>query len=613
MKKLIALLLAVFMAASLSFSAAETLPAEGGFFPALRDWSSGLAQEGQDYKAAVSVAGFSLFSMLIRKDSGITELAVPDLGRVQFSDKALALEAGNRQFVLDLASLREKFRKSDAEKINFKADLEMIKPWLDQGIREIILPSADLGLNFSGLTVHISATDEVIRERTWAWIDKLMEERTTLETLLAHYGRYLKLFIPWLPQTFDELKQAWEAEKANPSFTWPDFSVTADLTYSIGLGGRHISCNADLYCEGLGRAGLTMEMVPARDGSDILASLDTTGEDGSKNAFSLDFHCHGDKSSGVLTIPGNTFTLNAERRTESDTTVHYNAVLDEQKDHGRFLLNAVMDPRDSSLKSELYRTRTDSDEVPEKLAAMDLYTRINGWDWSLALDSTRIALHKSDEEQYGRLKVEVSNAYTSRYVDLWSYRTGGDGFRFKLESNLFNTVDPPIYNLAVGSGGFEFSRLSAGGQQCDLFLKLARKQTENGFELDAEYLNRMVWSEVFNTGDRPSTLKIVRESQAFRADLDWSSYGRQVFAVSVSPERIAWTNVRSTHAITVDENTPEKLVLRMTKDETKELAKLSLALKDDCLKGILSLKGFELIRIVIEPTEKEPIREITKQ
>ena len=322
MTKIIAVILAFILAAVFPFPAVDEQPASVeqsaavSFLEPLRAWSSKVSWEEQDYKLTFSAGEDSPCEVFIRKDAGMTDIWLPEFGRVQLSEGKLALEIMGLPVVIDLGAFRQKVQNSSQEKSTLFTDFEMLKPWLEKAYKEILLPCADLGLNFGGLTAHIDANDEIIRQRTWAWIDSLMEERTILETLLNHYGPYLRPFISGFPETFDELKQAWDSEKANPAVTWPDFSVIADVTYNPGLGGKRISCDVDLSSAGLGSLVFHLVVLPAGDGFDATFSMEIYRLDEAGNIYSLDLRSHEDRFIVIFTAPDNTYTLNAERKAE---------------------------------------------------------------------------------------------------------------------------------------------------------------------------------------------------------------------------------------------------------------------------------------------------------
>lgn len=633
MKKIFTVFIALWLAVSWVFCAAAEAPsglpavteqaaetaAAGDFREALAAWAAGPAGR-QDLKATLLTADSEPREMTIRRDAGITELAVADLGRLQISENAIALEIGDFRYTFDLNRFRGDERPFLPEADTLRPDLEMIRPWLDRALKEILLPHARFGLSFRGITVHVEATDESLREKAAAWFDQLVQERTVLETLIAHYGRFLRTFFPFIPRSFDELKETWEAEKANPSIPWPDFTVTADITYGKGFSGTSISCDANLYCKGLGWGKLSLELARSRGSLDLITSLDTNDESGRRNSFGLDFHSRGDKLDAILLIPRNTFTLSAERLPDADSrTVRYTATLDEQLGRTQLQLNAVYNLADASVKGDLCRLRTDSDEAPVRVAAWDLFMRANGWDASLLLPAyagVRLALHRTRDEQYNRLKLDVGSSYGSLYTDLWIYHALEDERRIRLETDMFNQYDPCTYNLILTRNGFEAYRASVRGEQTDWSLKASRTVTENGWEINAEYLNRVSRSYTFNTGDRPSTLQVVRDGATVTGTLDWSSVGSRSLLARLDPDRLTWTQDGITRTLGVQENAPEKMVVLLTeaqegRNADRVLADLTLTLEEDVLRGVLTVGDEEKARLTVEPVPKEPIRRIT--
>ena len=76
MKRIISIMLAVMMLLGLSFSAAEEAPASTSFPRALLDWVQSLNLDTSDYAGSVRWVNSPLYEGTIRKNQGITELAV---------------------------------------------------------------------------------------------------------------------------------------------------------------------------------------------------------------------------------------------------------------------------------------------------------------------------------------------------------------------------------------------------------------------------------------------------------------------------------------------------------------------------------------------------------
>ena len=619
MKKLTAIVLSIVLLLSLACSCAEEQPAAGDFLQGVREWAAGLDLEKSDYKASIYSDGYQSAEIFVRKDQEITEIAVPGSGKIQISENAVVLDLDGQLYSMDLAAIREMYQTFFSEDRQVDKDMEMLRPWLEKAFRDIILPSVNISIGYSGLVLHIDAGSEEIRARTYAWIDEFMEDRAAIEMILKRYGLYLETIIPGMPQTYEELKKAWEAEKAYGGTAWPEFRITADITSSGNYYGRNISCAASLSFADVGAAKISFEFAATRDGFDLVSFLDVS--EGNiyrsrrryrSSSYEFDLHSHGGKVNGVLVTPEDTYTLEAEARTEEDYTTRITATINEKREHGEIMLDAVYDPGNSSLKAKLYNMNGSYDSnVPVELATLEAYMRSNGCDVSLSTDATRIAMHVSSDYLYRHVKINIDNTYNENYyLDFWMFRSEQGEIRVSLDSNFINRYMPHTYSLTVGRSGIAFSRTTGYGQYCDFSFAASWKQGVDGFMTEIEYLNQIESNPTFNTGNRPSTLKIIREGEQLTADLDWSMSGRQAFAVSFVPGTLTYTDGYAVYEFRITENTTEKLVISITKDHRQELGSIILTLKDGCLEGILTSDGEENLRIVIEPIEKKPIEAI---
>ena len=82
MKKLIALILSIALLMGPACSCAEETAAAGNFLQGLREWFTGLDLEKSDYKASIFSGGYQTAEVTVRRDQGITEIAVPGSGRM---------------------------------------------------------------------------------------------------------------------------------------------------------------------------------------------------------------------------------------------------------------------------------------------------------------------------------------------------------------------------------------------------------------------------------------------------------------------------------------------------------------------------------------------------
>ena len=659
MKKMIAVLLTVMLLTGISLSAAEESQAPADFLQALADWAQNLNLDESDYSGSVRWLNSPAYEGTVRKSQGITEIELAGLGKAQVSEKKIMLDIGGKKYGVDLSKLMEWIQSfSSGEKKGFAKDLEMLLPWLEKAFKDIILPCVRINYSYDGWSVHIDADDETIRERTYTLIDEMIAERNTLETVLDRYGTYLSKLIPDMPRTFEELEKAWESEKDNPAFSWMDFNLGADLTYSRSYDGLSVSGRINLSFQRLFGANLTFELKSNDEGFDVLASLDlSNGRDAAvRSSNKLAIHCAKDKIEGLLKVQDNTYTLKAEGKTEESGLRRYTASLTGLNEWGgiflKYDLEAVYDPADQSLKAALYETRDagTSYESREKLADMEMLKGILGWEAELTLPFGALSLNLNFEDQYTRLKLEHKGLtrYDTWYLDAWLYYSPKE-YLLKVETNLADADrrNADIYSLAFREDGMEFSVADERETQCHA--KISYRRTMNGFEVEVEYLNKWERIPVISSRFKPSRLKFVAEGNRYRADLEWCLYGKPVlgatgtldldesgafrrlaidatqydllgiaknrdYHLTVIPGTVTYVDQTGIYELRIVEDTAEKLAVVLTKDYKDELGSLVLTLDDQkAFSGVLTVMGNETGSIMITPIPKEPIDEITEE
>ncbi len=115
-RRFLAVLLSLLLL-GLSVAGAEETAVAKNFGDGLSAWAKSLDLNRADYHGQVLYQGESVFDAKLRKDGELFELALQDLGRAQFSDRALAVEFNGQKYYIDLASL-----------------LGLIQPLLEDGI-----------------------------------------------------------------------------------------------------------------------------------------------------------------------------------------------------------------------------------------------------------------------------------------------------------------------------------------------------------------------------------------------------------------------------------------------------------------------------------------------
>lgn len=602
MKRIIAVLLAVVLLSGISLSAAEEPQVSADFLQALAAWAQNLNLDESDYAGSVKWLDSPGYQGTVRKNQGITETELAGLGKVQVSENKLMLDIGGKKFGVDLSKLKDMVKSYSSGEKGLLKDLEMLRPWLERAFKEIVLPCVKINYSLDGVSIHIDADDEKIMESTYALIDEIMAERNTLETILNHYGSYLARLIPDMPRTFEELEKAWESEKEHRAFHWRDFNLGADITYSRENGGLSASGRVNLYLQQLFSADLTFELKTTDEGADFTASL--TGMDGL----------------GLI--------------------------------HMKYDLEAVYDPAEKSLKAALYQTRDagTSFESRNELGALDVNAGILGWEGELRLPFGALSMNLNFGDNYTRLRLEHTGLtqLDSWYLDAWLYYAPKD-YLLKVETNLTDQtrLKSSLYTLAFREDEIEFS--ISDKHETTHHAKFTYRRTANGFEAEIEYLNKWERIPVISSRIKPSTLKLVREGNSYRADLDWRLYGMTVlgatgtldldesaafrklsidatlsdplgiakkrdYHLTVIPGAITYADQTETYELRIAENTAEKMVILLTKDDRDELGSLVLTLEDGgTFSGVLTVMGKETGSVVIRPIPKEPIDEITEE
>ena len=658
MKRIIAVLLAVVLLSGISLSAAEEPQVSADFLQALAAWAQNLNLDESDYAGSVKWLDSPGYQGTVRKNQGITETELAGLGKVQVSENKLMLDIGGKKFGVDLSKLKDMVKSYSSGEKGLLKDLEMLRPWLERAFKEIVLPCVKINYSLDGVSIHIDADDEKIMESTYALIDEIMAERNTLETILNHYGSYLARLIPDMPRTFEELEKAWESEKEHRTFHWRDFNLGADITYSRENGGLSASGRINLYLQQLFSADLTFELKTTDEGADFTASLDLTNGRDAADQFSgkLVFHYVRDKIEGILEIQDHTYTLKAERKTEENGQSFYTASLTGMDGlgliHMKYDLEAVYDPAEKSLKAALYQTRDagTSFESRNELGALDVNAGILGWEGELRLPFGALSMNLNFGDNYTRVRLEHTGLtqLDSWYLDAWLYYAPKD-YLLKVETNLaYQTrLKSSLYTLAFREDEIEFS--ISDKHETTHHAKFTYRRTANGFEAEIEYLNKWERIPVISSRIKPSTLKLVREGNSYRADLDWRLYGMTVlgatgtldldesgafrklcidatlsdplgiakkrdYHLTVIPGAITYADQTGTYELRIAENTAEKMVVLLTKDDRDELGSLVLTLEDGgTFSGVLTVMGKETGSVVIRPIPKEPIDEITEE
>ena len=229
------------------------------------------------------------------------------------------------------------------------------------------------------------------------------------------------------------------------------------------FSGQSVSGHGNLYLEGLYGATISFELKSDKEGVDLLGSLDLTNDRAGtqSSSYKLALHVIGDKAEGLLQIQDNTYALKAEKETPEKGAARYTASLvgmnRQNKVFAMYDLEASFDPDNKSVGISLYETRNagTSSESRERVAGLDLYKGILGWEAELKLPFEDLSVNLSRGDRYCRLRLEYTSATESRswYLDTWLYYSPGE-YLIKAETNLFdlyNDNERNIYTVSLAA------------------------------------------------------------------------------------------------------------------------------------------------------------------
>ena len=164
MKRIIAVLLAVVLLSGISLSAAEEPQVSADFLQALAAWAQNLNLDESDYAGSVKWLDSPGYQGTVRKNQGSTETELAGLGKVQVSENKLMLDIGGKKFGVDLSKLKDMVKSYSSGEKGLLKDLEMLRPWLERAFKEIVLPCVKINYSLDGVSIHIDADDEKIKE-----------------------------------------------------------------------------------------------------------------------------------------------------------------------------------------------------------------------------------------------------------------------------------------------------------------------------------------------------------------------------------------------------------------------------------------------------------------
>ena len=519
-------------------------------------------------------------------------------------------------------------------------DLETLRSWLEKAVQKIIMPCVRISKSDNGLLLHIDISDETLREGTCALIDEILTEKERVESLLKSYGGILSLFLPGMPESYDELLRVWESARNGFYFNRTDFRITADLTVSDDMrGGREVTCAGDINIMNAENARFGFEWASSGPDSDLTASLEYTDYRSYQSlSYELELHTSENGLRGSLAAPdGITYLLDATREVQDGILICRACLsgVSEGRALGQYDLEVRYDTVSSSLNAAL--TQSEPSGETAELASLQVTKRIKGWDAVLTAEGETVATGSlSIGDQYARIRLDIPSGrrYANPAIDLWYYHPAPDEYRIRLDTNIFTGgFRREIYSLGVTKNEAELDVTS--GSMKLVHAGLAYTPSDNGFDVNAEFM------DYYLLGSQPSTFHLKKDGRVYTAELAWdymyrmagtadaklvlgqdgdfrsldmnavtedrmNRSAKQSYSISCTPGVLLFRDGNNLYELSVVEDTAEKLALRLTMDDRTELADLVLTLDGQgSLNGVLTSMDREIGRLVIEPVEKQ--------
>lgn len=298
--------------------------------------------------------------------------------------------------------------------------------------------------------------------------------------------------------------------------------------------------------------------------------------------------------------------------------------------------------------TEIELTGLGKAQVSSRKIILDIGGRKFGIDLSKLLDKIKsyFSGEKGILKDLERFRPWLEKACKKITESTWALLEKILAEKIVLETVL-NRFGSNLYAVAFREDEIELS--ISGMLETAPHAKFIYRRTTNGFEAEIEYLNKWERVPVISSRIEPSTLKLVRDGNSYRADLEWRLYGKNIlgaagtldldesgvfrklsidatqydlagigrnrdYHLTVIPGSITYTGRTGTYELRIAENTAEKMVILLTKDDRNELGSLVLTLDEQgTFSGVLTILGIETGSIVIRPIPKEPIDEITEE
>ncbi len=492
------------------------------FSASLFKWASGLNPAEYDLHAAIS-ADRKSYSATLKHDGAVTSIEIPGIGALQIDQKDIVLNVSGMTYVMNIESLVRLFADAAQPSGGSRTDTSLIRPLLQQAVQEILLPSVELSYSFSTINCHIALNETELRDRSVAFIDKLIAS-DSFEPLYAAYGQYFQLLIPDFPKSADDIRAAWPDIEAQSHYPISDhFSIEADFQRSLSSwGAPEIACVGNIFCM-YRSIGFSFEYSARRDGFSLCASL--SERTGNYDAFNVSFALDGfdQNIAGSLTVntyESNAFLFKAAFRNDSiDAEIDYRQ---NNRLMGTVHVNGTHDRTSKTITGKIdYTDRQYDDGQTVHVASLDLSYWASGCTGNLSVPGAYFQIHSTMGNSYAHtaLTAQLDSWYGSQECfELWLFKSGWNSYRARFEilrQAYGNQYREFFLTGTSGPTGFSAS-VSGRLAQTQISGSVNYERKPDGFDFSVEYNPDALYFSQYTGMERiPFSIRISRTGKTY--------------------------------------------------------------------------------------------------
>ncbi len=527
MKRLISAILTVVLLFGLA--ASGTAEREDSFFPALAQWASSLNLNQNDLEGRLKWEPETDFGMTLRQENGTLEADLENLGRIQVSSSRAAGEFSGQKYIVELGSLANMVMNMANEGNQYKKDAEMLSPWLQKALVQILMPCVkSMEVTYSGTNLQIYADSAAIRDHLCDFVDEMMQEEETLRTLLDHYGSTLTMVIPGMYTDFGRMKADWDRAKEQRWDFWPSFQIEADVNIQMSWGSvSAIVCRSIVVIEESAYS-FDFEYTLNRDKLEMRASCRPRGSNrinaytgNQAMEFVLSFTNAGGMD-GRLVLGAEEYIAHLETAEKDDRfDVTGRVIIKDQYEGFRYPMQFLFNGR---LMKESGIGNVTVDKVLNPGNRNEIKTRVLDVDMQFSRDEISGMVMAEGNLFDFRIQsgsvysvIQVNRQYDGTYEKVLDFshmsRSRGSG-SIQFETSLIRDIRGMLFRIDYGKNSFE-TKVTRGPIQMFHLNSALKYRDRRVSEAVFEYYNRFIGNPLRTV---PVSLKISQD------DVDYNLY-----------------------------------------------------------------------------------------